>query len=203
MVTTITGPMQHVPDPALLFPHVRILVGMIIGLGLTHLLRNFAGLMVHRARRRVYWPHLVWTLFVFLYLLHFWWWEFRLSYTVTWDIEIYVFISIYALLLYLLCAFALPERTDDDADYRDHFYSRRHWFFGLLALVYAVDMADTWLKGPAYFDALGPEYVIRNVSYIVLSLVAVVTTNPRFHGGFALAALAYQVVWIVRRYEIL
>lgn len=199
----ITGPVQHTPDPALLFFHVRILVGMIIGLGLTHLLRNFASLMVHRARRRVYWTHLVWTVFVFLYLLHFWWWQFRLSYKVAWDIESYVFISVYALVLYLLCAFALPERVDDDADYREHYYSRRHWFFGLLAVVFTVDFIDTWMKGVAYFENLGPEYIIRNVAYIVLSLVAMTTANPRFHGAFALAAIGYQVLWIMRRYEIL
>ena len=199
----VTGPLQHVPDPALLFPHVRILVGMIIGLGLTHLLRNFAGLMVHRARRHVYWTHLVWTLFVFLYLLHFWWWQFRLSYTVTWDVEIYVFITFYALVLYLLCAFTLPERVDDDADYREHFYSRRRWFFGLLAGVFAMDFIDTWTKGAAYFESLGPEYIVRNVAYIVLSLVAMKTTNSRFHGVFALAAIVYEVLWTLRRYEVL
>lgn len=199
----IIGPMQHVPDPALLFPHVRILVGMVIGLGLTHLLRNLAGLMVDPGRRRMYWTHLLWTVFVFLYLLHFWWWQFRLSYMVRWEFEVYLFITVYALALYLLCAFALPDRSNDDADYRVHFYSRRHWFFGLLALVFALDLVDSWIKGAAYFDSLGPEYVFRNIAYIVLSLTAIATRNPKYHAGFALVALVCECIWIFRRYEFL
>ena len=193
---------QLLEHPSSLFVHIRILIGMIIGLGLTHLLRNFAELMERPGQRKVYWVHLGWALFVFLYLLHFWWWEFRLTHVSPWSFNVYLFISLYALLLYLLCAFTFSSSADQYPSYREYFYARRNWFFGVLALVFAVDLWDTWIKGAEYFHGFGTEYVVRNVAYVVLCLVAVAVRSPVFHGGFMLLALAYQASWIARQYEL-
>ena len=68
------------------------------------------------------------------------------------------------MLYYLLCALLFPAKIDDYDGYADYFISRRHWFFGILAVIYAVDFIDTWIKGATYFASLGPEYPIRNGS---------------------------------------
>ncbi len=196
-------PHHGVQDTAALFVHVRTLVGMIVGLGLTHLLRNFANIMERPKRQKVYGIHLAWVLFVFLYMLHFWWWQFRLSQLENWDFNVYLFITLYALLLYLLCAFVFPESAAEYPSYREYFYSRRHWFFALLIVVYTVDLVDTWIKGADYFRSLGMEYIMRNTAHIALCLIAIVVRNPKFHAFFAVAALAYQVSWITRQFEFL
>lgn len=41
-------------------------------------------------------------------MLHFWWWEFRLSAMTAWRFNPYLFIVPDALLRYLLCVFVLP-----------------------------------------------------------------------------------------------
>lgn len=198
---TIPDHAQLAQDPISHFAHIRILIGMIVGLGLTHLLRNFAEIIEQPGQRRVYWIHLAWALFVFLYMLHFWWWEFRLTHVTPWSFNLYLFISLYALLLYLLCAFTFPSSADRHLDHREYFYSRRSWFFGALGLIYAVDMWDTWIKGPDYFYGLGTEYVVRNVSHAALCLIAMFVRSSVFHGAFALSALAYQISWIARQFE--
>ena len=198
--------MQAASDPnalATVYIHVRILLGMIVGLGLTHLLRHLARIVERPQVRRVYWVHLAWALFMFIYLLHFWWWEFSLSHRTHWNFNLYLFVTVYALLLYLLCALVFPESVEDYQDYRDYFYSRKHWFFGLLAAMFAVDVVDTAIKGSEYFHHLGPEYLFRNTGYIVASLVAMKTRNRYYHGAFAVVALLYELSWIVRRYEAL
>lgn len=187
--------------PEAIYFHVRILLGMIVGLGLTHLLRHVARIVEHPRQRKIYWLHLVWALSVFLFLLHFWWWELRLAGVGHWTFNIYLFVALYALLLYLLCALVFPESLDDYASYRDYFYARRRWFFGVLIAVYLVDFADTWLKGPAYFQHFGTEYLVRNAAYIVAGAIAIATRNPWFHGAFAVGGLLYQLSWIVRQFE--
>lgn len=194
-------PMRVLHDAGSLFVHVRILIGMIMGLGLTYLLRNFAELTERPGQRRIYWVHLIWALFVFLYVLHFWWWEFRLSYFSPWDFNVYLFITIYALFLYLLCTFTFASNASQYSSDRDYYYSRRHWFFGMLAIIYVTDMWDTWLKGPEYFHSFGIEYVVRNVSHLALCILAIVIRHPAFHGGFAVFALVYQISWIFRQFE--
>jgi len=140
---------------------------------------------------------------VFLFLLHFWWWEFRLSAIVAWTFNLYLFVALYALLLYLLCVFVLPDSLHDYADYRDYYYSRRRWFFGMLAAVYVVDYVDTFLKGVQYLHGFGAEYPARNVLHIAACIVAMTTRNARFHAAFALLAVLYQLSWIVWQFEVI
>src|SRR6202008_4917547 len=93
--------------------HVRVLFGMIVGLSVAHLLKGVALIVQHPKRFRVYWVHLVWVLFLFLYLIHFWWWEFNLVRVREWTFPIYFFVAIYAVLLYLLCALFFPTRSEN------------------------------------------------------------------------------------------
>lgn len=98
----------------------------------------------------------------------------------------------------MLCALLFPERLDEYTGYRDYFYSRRRWFFGTLALMYVFDYLDTRVKGVDYLRSFGHEYLLRNVSYVVLSVIAIGTRNRIYHAGFAVAGLGYQLSWIFR-----
>ncbi len=64
--------------------HVRVLLSMILGLGVGHLLRGVSRIVQHPRKYKIYWVHLIWTLFLFLYLIHFWWWEFYLQKVAQW-----------------------------------------------------------------------------------------------------------------------
>ncbi len=198
--------MDAAPHPdtlASLFLHVRVLLGMVVGLGLTHLIRHFARIIDRPVRERTYWVHLVWAVSMFLYLLHFWWWEFRLAGSVHWTFMLYLYVALYALLLYLLCAIIFPDSLEGYAGYEEYFHSRRKWFFGLLALAYVADLGDTWIKGREYFASFGPELELRSLVYVAMCLVAITTDNRRFHAFFAVASLIYQLSWIVRQFETL
>lgn len=183
--------------------HVRVLLGMVVGLALTHLIRHFARIIDRPTRARVSWIHLLWAVSMFIYILHFWWWEFRLAGAVHWTFPLYMFVTCYALLLYLLCTVVFPDSLDGFRGYDDYFMSRRGWFFGLLALAYVVDLGDTWIKGAGYFEGFGGEYIARNVGYVVLCMVAIATSKRWFHASFVLAGLLYQVSWIVRQFDTL
>ena len=71
-----------------------------------------------------------------------------------------------------------------------------------MAAIYVVDVFDSLLKGSAFMASLGTEYYLRNAAYVLLALIATRTRNARYHQAFALAAFAYQLAWIVRRYEV-
>ena len=60
-----------------IFEYVAVLTSIIIGLGITHLLRGVAGLIQHPDQHRIYWVHLVWVGYLFFTLIFWWWWERR------------------------------------------------------------------------------------------------------------------------------
>jgi hypothetical protein len=99
-----------------------------------------------------------------------------------------------------LCT-AVPADLEGYAGYRDYFYSRRAWFFGLQATWLTVDLADTLLKGMAYFASFGLEYPIATIAQIVLCIVAAITRNERFHGAFAIGMFVYLRCWSLRYFS--
>ncbi|MDX3925333.1 MAG: hypothetical protein QHC90_05910 [Shinella sp.] len=193
---------HHMPDPAL-FTHVRILIGMVISLSMARLLTGLAAFVQHPGKHRVYWVHLGWVLSMLLFILHFWWWEYRLQSLTVIGFGVYLFLICYCCIFFFLCVLLFPVSIDDYAGYEDYFMSRRTWFFGFLGLAYAIDVADTALKGKAYFGSFGYEYPLRNVTYIVLCIIAARTTNRRFHVAFVSIGLLYQLSWIFRAFDVL
>ncbi len=105
--------------------------------------------MEHPGKNKAYWVHLFWVFFLFLYLIHFWWWEFRLESVPQWTFPLYLFVAVYAVLLYLLCAPLFPEQMGDYDRFDSYFDSRRKWMFAALAALFAVDVLDTVIKGTA------------------------------------------------------
>ncbi|WP_193165352.1 hypothetical protein [Microbulbifer hainanensis] len=188
------------PEFATLYAHVRVILGIIVGLGLTHLLRNLARLVEEPREDRLYWVHLMWAGFAVLYLLHFWWWEFRFSHTTLISLPVYLYLIGYTLLLYLLCALLFPEKNSEPKNYRALFLLRRKWFFGVLALIFAVDFGDTLLKGGGYLVELGSLYVYRNILFIAACLVALISTNRFYHATFVVLAIIFQVCWLFMEY---
>jgi hypothetical protein len=193
--------MEQLPLAHDVFPHIRIVMGMVIGLGVTRLLSGVARIVQHPKQYPLYPVHLLWVASVLLMLVHFWWWQFGLYGIATWTFGIYLFVLVYAVALFLLCAFLFPESMQDYKSYKDFFYARRGWFFGLLAATYALDVVDTLIKGEAHFARFGTEYLIRTPLFIVLCLVAMKTDDRRFHTGFVAFTLIYQVSWIVRLFD--
>ena len=77
-----------------MYLHVRVLFSLILGLGVSRLLAGVARIVQHPRQYKVYWVHLLWALFLFLYLIHFWWWEYRSQTVPRWTFPLYLFIAL-------------------------------------------------------------------------------------------------------------
>lgn len=186
-----------------IFLHVRIIMGVVIALSIARLLSGASRFIQHPSGAKVSWVHFGWVVFMLISLVHFWWWEFWLSLIKQWTFEIYLALFGYTIVLYLLCTLLFPDDIKEYGGYEDYFFSRRKWFFGLLALAFVFDFADTILKGAAHLDRFGIEYLIRTAVYFALCGVAMATPNRRFHIVFVIGTLFYQSVWILRHFETL
>jgi hypothetical protein len=92
------------------FQHVMVLTSIIIGLGITYILIGVGSIIErlsgHGARLRLSWAHGIWVAFLFVWMMSFWWWEFRLLLLLkTWTLGHYFFIVIYAVPLSPRCDF--------------------------------------------------------------------------------------------------
>ena len=130
---------------------------------------------------------------MFMYAVFWWWWEFKLGDVEVWTFGMYLFVIFYAFLVFLLCSLLFPIDFSGYDGFKDYFYSKRAWFFGVYCLSEIIGFGDTALKGMEYFYGLGPQYVIAATATIVLSAIAIFTRNEKFHAAFVVVALAYLI----------
>jgi hypothetical protein len=184
-----------------MFEYVAVLTSIIVGLGMTHLLQGTARLIQEPEEGRPYWIHLGWVLYMFVTAIFWWWWEFRLGSLATWSFQVYAFVILFAVALFLLCALLFPPNLDRYDGFKGYFYSQRAWFFGLFIVFQLIDVGDTMLKGEDYLAGLGLEYVLVRVIKISFCLVGMRTEKEWFHGPFVVANVVHQLSWALRLYE--
>jgi len=177
-----------------IFEYVAVLTSIIIGLGMAQLLMGVTRLIQHPEQARPYWVHLCWVFYMFLLTVFWWWWEFRLHLVETWTFGIYLFIVLYAFLMFLLCALLFPRDFSIYDGFKGYFYVKRKWFFGVFILSQLVDVGDSLLKGMTYYDSLGTQYTVAQILIVALSVTAIFVRNERFHAVFVLALLVYMFV---------
>lgn len=177
-----------------MFEYVAVLTSIIIGLGMAQLLLGVTRLIQHPEHGRFYWVHLFWVFYMFLYSVFWWWWEFGLGAIEVWTFGVYLFVIMYAFLVFLLCALLFPIGSAGHDGFRGYFYAKRAWFFGVFLLVQFVDVGDALIKGMDYLYGLGSQYAITQAAIIVLTVIAILSRNEKFHALFAVAGVAHLVV---------
>jgi hypothetical protein len=184
-----------------LYLHVRVVISIIVGMCITTLLSGFAQFVQHPRRERVSILNLGWAASLLLWIIHFWWWEFRLSMIENWTFASYFFVILYAILFYFLCTLLFPSDLRDYAGYEDYFLSRRIWFFGFLAATFLADVVDTKLKGTAYLHSFGIEYPISIIANLIICIIAMITPNRRVQLTLLAISSIFNLSSVLRHYR--
>jgi hypothetical protein len=174
------------------------LVSIVVGLGLTHVL-GALGASVHRLKGRgdpirfdpVY---LLWIAFVLIWLLSFWWWEFKLrDLDIKWTFGVYLFLISYATLLYLMAVILVPKGMEGVTDTYEYFMSGRRWFFAVVLLANVVDVGDSFLKGTGW--ALRPDYIVQIAVFMTVPVIGINSARRGVQFTLALVMFAYQTIY--------
>ncbi|HSM08507.1 MAG TPA: hypothetical protein VLA33_05765 [Gemmatimonadota bacterium] len=188
------------------FEYVMVLVSIIIGLAITHVLAAL-GTAVHRIRGhgppiRLGATYLLWVGFTFIWLVSFWWWEFKFQeLELQWTFGLYLFVVGYAIWLFLMSVILVPSRLEGVENSFDYLMEMRRWFFGALLVATAIDTIDSFLKGNAW--ALRPELIAQTGVITAAAIVGMVTIRPRLQLAGAIAAFVTQLVYMFNEVGIL
>ncbi len=168
-----------------LFEYLGLLISVVMGLGITHLLTGVSKVIQHRDTVRIYWVHIVWTANILLYIVVIWWGLFWWSKLPEWSFFEFLFVTLYAITLFLLAALLYPWDIPSDFDFREYFLENRVWFFGLQAIAWCIDVPETLLKADMGLRDLPQHYLFFFATMFLLCLVGAFTRNRRYHGFFA------------------
>lgn len=188
------------------FEYVMVLVSIVIALAIAHLLTALSE-CVRRIRGKgepikLDAVFLLWVGFVLIWLVSFWWWEFKFQEVVAeWSFGLYLFVIGYAIGLFMLAEILVPNRmqgvTDTYADFRDG----RKWFFGTLIAVQAIDVVDTFLKGTDW--GMRPESIAITATTVTMALIGFVSKRYSIQLGVAVVAFTSQFVYVFSEIDVL
>jgi hypothetical protein len=177
------------------FDYVMALAAVIVGLALTHMLVGVTRMVEGPARPKLDWVHLTWLAGIFVTVLLWWWAEFQWSTTTSWTFAMYLFILIYAVLLFLMSAALVPANGNGQIDYRDFFDGRKGWFLGLIVAYVLIDFVDSALKGTSHLRELGWQYMFSEFATVIVAVAAMSIRSRTFQGVVAIAFLVDQL-WL-------
>lgn len=183
-----------------LYLHIRVVLGIILGLGITTLLNGVASIIEHPRRYHWSWVHMGWVVWALISIVTFWWWEFGLSEVRRWTFGSYLFVILYCALFFTVSTLLFPKDVREFGSYEGYFLARRPWFFGLIALITLFDLVDTALKGASRWTALGVAYPIHAVVMLGVAALGIKLASKRAQLTLVVIALAYQIVYFALEY---
>jgi hypothetical protein len=187
-----------------IFVHIRIIVGMILGISIARLVSGVTRFIQHPGKERINLLHIGWAVFVFLAIIHFWWFEFALSRIERWTFESYFLVICYAVVFVMLSAMIFPDNMGEHEGLKEYFWDRRRVFYVLVLILFSVDIFDTLLKGANYYKQIyGWYYPARQSLLIGGTIGALFSASERYHVSFVAFALAFQILWVVSLFDVI
>ncbi len=101
------GQLVYMESP---FEYVTVLISIVLGMGITQLVSGFAAIVIKWERVKIYWPHMILILLVFIIHIQDWWATYELHTYAYWRLPTFLFIILYPVNLYILTRILFPPR---------------------------------------------------------------------------------------------
>jgi hypothetical protein len=138
-----------------LFSHTRVVIGMVIGLGITRTLLTFANIIQMPKTHTRSTLHLLWLGAMLVQLALFWYSHIELARLQHWNFALFAFFVGFAIVLYMQTALLTSDKAPDHGGYEEFFIDRRHWFFGFFIASQIFDLIEsTFLSATHAVDTI-------------------------------------------------
>lgn len=183
------------------FEYITALLSIIIGLGITHLFVGISRLINNAEGVKIYWIHLLWSFYIFIYMISFWWFEYKFSTLNELTFQVYLFMILYAVVLFFLSVINMPYHFPED--FKTYFYSSRKWFYTALLTTNVIDIFDSALKGSEYLSSLGTAYVIFMSITFLLLVLGTVSRKVLIQAAVVIFMNLYQLWFLLSNFKTL
>ncbi len=180
------------------FEYAMVLISIIVGLGITHILTSLGSavprLRGHGPPIRLDIVYLTWVGFIFVWLVSFWWFEFKWNELAPqFGMGLFLFLVLYGVSLFSLAVILVPHRLAVVDDSWEYLLSIRSWFYGGLLLLNAIDLADTFMKGADW--GTRPSYLALWTAISAAGIIGLTTRRRNAHAGLAITLFLWQILY--------
>jgi hypothetical protein len=158
-----------------MFEYLMVIVSIILGLGITQILRGFSKVARSHSRSAVV---VLFGVYIFIFHIQAWWALWDLHLFDAWNLGYFIFLVSIPCLLFACAELLFPMATTADTDWKAHYESVRVWFLGTLATLSSIAVLETWV----FLDVpLTHAYRGFQVGLIVLLIVGLFVRSYRLH----------------------
>lgn len=175
------------------FSYLSVLLSIILGLAITQVLKGFRGILLGRARVRLYWPVLVWAAGLLVMCVQSWWATFGLRDVTNWTFTQFAVVLLQMVFTYMLAALVFPDFFGDETvDLRGHYYAHARWFFAIFIAMLLTSLAKDLVISGHLTDRTN---VAFHLAFIASSLIATLTRREWYHKAFSLGGIGTFAVY--------
>lgn len=171
-----------------IFEYVMVIISIILGLGITQLLRGFGKIARSETRDL---GLVLWATLVFILHLQVWWalWDVREN--PDWTQFKFYFIVLIPCTLFAMVEFLVPMSSAPGLDWSKHFRNVRRWFFPLYVFFSFIALLESWLM---LGTPLTHPYRIMQLTQMTIGIVGWVSVSERVHAFLPVIAIVMMFV---------
>lgn len=172
------------------FEYVTVLISIILGLGITQILTGIADLIHKSHRVKIYWPHILWILFVLVLHIQEWWVTYELKTYQPWRLPTFLFIMAYPVNLFVLARMLFPYKL------KGKVIDLKAFYFGHYRKIFLIFIISAILS-IAYDIAILNLNFETQVLQILLALSFIIIAIKKYENELLHKLLAVTVVSIL------
>jgi hypothetical protein len=177
------------------FGYLSVLLSVILGLAVTQILKGFRGLILSRARTRIYWPVLVWAALVLLICFQSWWAMFELRHYQQWTFAAFAVVLLQTIVTYMLAGLVFPDLFGEGiVDLRENFYANRVWFFALGFFLILVSICKVVVL---YGELPHPTDLAFHAFFGTMFLIGALTRREWAHRALVVGGIVSLILYII------
>lgn len=182
------------------FEYVTVLISIVISLGITQILRGVASVLKKINKVELYWPHILWVVFVLLLHIQEWWVTYELKNFAPWRLPVFLFIMIYPINLFLMSRLLFPDKFKGKCLNLKDFYFKN---YRKLYLLLSISAALSVLYNFFILNLEIASQALQLLLILILSLVALVKTSREiFHKAVSMIIVLALVASIVVEWNV-
>ncbi|HEY9045835.1 MAG TPA: hypothetical protein VIN08_08065 [Ohtaekwangia sp.] len=174
------------------FEYVTVLISIVLGMGITQLVSGFAAIVIKWERVKIYWPHMILILLVFIIHIQDWWATYELHAYEYWRLPTFLFIILYPVNLYILARILFPPRwAAKEIDLKKFYFEnyRKIYLFMIFLPVHSI-IENIFIGGYSINDQVVQIFLLM----ILVPVAALNRKDEWMHKAIAIIFLLIMVV---------
>lgn len=172
--------------------YLTVFTAIVFGYVGAEYFEGWGSIIKNRNNIKVYWQHLLWTIFAFTMFIQNWWGIWPRTAYINEGIFFFMYSLVPIFIFYLISAVLFPDfKSQDEVDMKEHFYNNTRWLFSLFAIYFVITIISSFV-----YQDIGNvvvQNIIRAAGVVLAATAAYFNRTAWLHIAFLVIGYAMLI----------